>query len=141
MSTPTRVARLGRTFLSILALVAIAAAAIEFWPRPSGEIPDELVGVWRTTAPSHATRPFEIDKRTLLFRTGDGPYDYSIHPIRRVDVTQHGRETHYRVEYANNGKGFEFAFSYTAHPEEVIHLANQKDLVWKKAGVAHPPLP
>ncbi len=125
----------------VLATVAITAAAIEFRPRGSEEIPDTLVGVWRTSAPSHATRPFEIDKRTLLFRTGDGPYDYSIHPIRRVEAVQHGASTHYRVEYANTGKSFEFAFSYTASPEEVIHRANQTDLVWKKAGVAHPPLP
>jgi hypothetical protein len=122
-------------------MVAIAAAAVEFWPRGSEEIPDALVGVWRTSAPSHAARPFEIDKRTLLFRTGDGPYDYSIHPIRRVEAVEDGSSTRYLVEYANSGESFEFAFSYTASPEEVIHLGHQTDLVWKKAGVGHPPLP
>jgi hypothetical protein len=141
VSTPKAKLRPARVLLLVLAMAAIGAAAIEFWPRSSGEIPDELVGVWRTSAPSHATRPFEIDKRTLLFRTGDGPYDYSIHPIRRVEAVEHGASTHYWVEYANHGEGFEFAFSYTASPEEVIQLANQKDLIWKKAGATHPPLP
>ena len=141
MSTPKAKHRRGRLLLLVAAMVAIGAAAIEFRPRDSGEIPDALVGVWRTTAPSHARHPFEIDKRTLLFRTGDGPYDYSIHPIRRVEAVRDGASTRYRVEYANNGKSFEFAFSYSASPEEVIHLANQEDLVWKKAGAAHPPPP
>jgi len=127
-----RGAPLGRVLLMGGALVAMAVALVSLMPPRSQPIPDALIGVWTTNAPAYAGRPFEIDRQTILFRMGDGPYDYSIHPIRRVTSEVEGQTTHYRVEYVHHGKPFEFAFNYLQGSEAAIRLDNQRDFVWKK---------
>ncbi len=131
-----RGAPLGRMLLMGGALVAMAVALVSLMPPRSQPIPDALIGVWTTDAPTYAGRPFEIDRQTILFRMGDGPYDYSIHPIRRVTSAAEGRTTHYLVEYVHHGKPFEFAFDYQPGSEATIRLDNQHDYVWTKTAAS-----
>jgi len=123
----------GRVLIIAAAVVAMGVAAFRLMPPPTEDIPEALIGVWESDAPAYAGRPFEIEERTLLFRTGDGPYEYSIHPIRRVLSEEDGMHTRYLVEYVNRGKPFEFVFTYAPGPEATIRLAHQGDHVWKKA--------
>jgi hypothetical protein len=122
----------GRVLIIAAAVVVMGVAAFRLMPPPTEDIPEALIGVWESDAPAYAGRPFEIEERTVLFRTGDGPYEYSIHPIRRVVSQADGPNTRYQVEYVNHGKPYEFVFTYVPGPEAAIRLEHQGDLVWKK---------
>jgi len=128
----TRTRSWGRVLIIAAAVAAMGIAAFKLMPPPTEDIPDALIGVWESDAPAYAGRPFEIEERTLLFRTGEGPYEYSIHPIRRVLSEADGSNTRYHVEYVNHGKPFEFVFTYMPGPAPSIRLEHQRDLVWKK---------
>ncbi len=130
-SRPSTTSR-GRVLIIAAAVVAMAVAAFRLMPPPTEDIPETLIGVWESDAPAYAGRPFEIEARTLLFRTGDGPYEYSIHPIRRVMSEEDGPNMRYQVVYVNHGKPFEFVFTYVPGPDATIRLEHQSDQVWKK---------
>jgi len=121
-----------RVLIIAAAVVALVTAAVRLMPPPTEDIPEALIGVWESDAAAYAGRPFEIEERTLLFRTGEGPYEYSIHPIRRVVSEEDGSNMRYQVVYVNHGKPFEFIFTYVPGPEATIRLAHQSDQVWKK---------
>ena len=124
----------GRVLIVAAAIAAMGIAAFKLMPPATENIPAALIGVWESDAPAYAGRPFEIEERTLLFRTGEGPYEYSIHPIRRVLSEADGPNTRYHVEYVNHGKPFEFVFTYVPGPEATIRLEHQSDQAWKKTG-------
>ncbi len=121
---------LGYVLAGMLALVAVYAVVASGFFSKSTPIPDGLVGVWRTSAPSHRDRTFEITKTTLVFQIGEA--DYTIHPITRVKAVESEDGTLFTVDYTTSDEVFEFSFYYTATPEPVIRFKNQRQMEWKK---------
>jgi hypothetical protein len=93
-------------------------------------VPDELLGVWRTEAPSHADRPFGITDTTLIFHTG--PADSVVYPILRVRQAEGEGTTLYTFDYEVEGARFELAFYYRTRPDASIQFRNQPQLEWRK---------
>jgi hypothetical protein len=113
----------------IVVAAGLVLLGIRFLPVDK-TIPDELVGVWRTEAPSHADRPFEVTKTNLIFHTGAA--DSVIYPVLRVRRVEGEGTTLYTIDYEVEGARFEFAFYYRVSPEESIQFRNQPQLEWRK---------
>ena len=133
-SRPERARRRRLVVLSLVfgvLIVGVAAPAVFAALFLKGEtIPDELVGVWTTSASRYADRTFEITKTSLIFQTGEG--DYTAHQISRVRKDSDEKGTLYTIDYLNLGEVYEFSFYYTQRRERVIRFENQPEMDWGK---------
>ncbi len=94
-------------------------------------VPDDLVGVWETSALKYKNRIMEFKKEIVIFGTGDG--NRSIHPIRKVKTVHQGKKSLYTVYYLGQGGG-EYSFSFFYDPgDDVITFKNQMTIQWKKS--------
>lgn len=101
-------------------------------------VPDELIGVWETTTPSYADRPFEIKTDELIFGTGEEKFD--TYPIKKIKIEKDLKEQKaYYIIYYKNVEGQEYKFSFYFDPanQGKIRFKNQKEMVWTK----RPPSP
>lgn len=126
----TRVRVLAATLAAILVAGAVWMVASGRWFRSPGKMPPELVGTWRTTAPSHADRPFQITDSTLILHTGGT--DSTVNAIKDVKSQAAPDGVEYTIEYLVDGKSFLFSFTLTADPDQAIRFRNQPRLVWHK---------
>ncbi len=96
-------------------------------------VPEDLIGVWETTAPTYADRPFEIKTDEVIFGTGEGKFD--TYPITKIKIEKDPTEqkTLYIICYKNI-EGQEYKFSFYCDPanQGMIRFKNQKEMVWTK---------
>jgi hypothetical protein len=96
-------------------------------------VPDDLIGVWETTTPSYADRPFEITADELIFGTGEGKFD--TYPITKTKIEKDPIEqkTLYIICYKNiEGQEYKFSFYHDPANQGTIRFKNQKEMVWTK---------
>jgi hypothetical protein len=121
--------------LFVVAFVVVAAAvAVSVFPslfsRTTATIPDDLIGVWKTTAPNYADRSFEMSRTTVLFRTGPGDADFTFHEVKGLEREENGQVTSYTLTYAD---GLKFSFTYEK-VADVIRFVNQPEFFWSRDG-------
>ena len=95
--------------------------------------PNELVGIWKTSAPKYVDRFFKIDQDIITIGTGGENVEiYTIKKIRtKKDPTE--RSLLYTLYYENEeGVECKFAFYYSSEKGGVIRLKNQRHIVWTK---------
>lgn len=96
------------------------------------QLPDELLGIWKTEALKYQDTFFEM-KTDLLFlgmKTGE-VQSFTVTKVERKKLCE-GWEL-YTVFYQNDSlQKFEFPFYYKAAKNGVIWFKNQENLVWKK---------
>ena len=95
--------------------------------------PNELVGIWKTSAPKYVDRFFKIDQDIITIGTGGENVEiYTIKKIRtKKDPTE--RSLLYTIYYENEeGVECKFAFYYSSENGGVIRLKNQRNIVWTK---------
>ena len=96
----------------------------------SREIPDNLLGIWKTSSPEYADRFFEIDKNRITFGTGEK--NAAMHPILRIEEDHKGRQTLYDIYYANL-EGQEYKLSLYYFPVRgTIRFENQGGIEWTR---------
>lgn len=118
------------TALGLALALAGAWTLLPHGGRGDKIMPDELLGVWTTTAPAYADRAMEIKPTTLIFHTGGG--SSSVHPVRRVvRVERGGGSALYTVEYGNAGAVETLSFQYVRAHRPAIRLRNQR-FVWRQ---------
>ncbi len=94
-------------------------------------VPDELLGVWKTSAPKYADRYFEITKGVMIFGIGEG--DVNSSPITSIETASGGRHTLYTISYQNReGQEYRLSFYYDSAQDGVIVFKNQEDITWTK---------
>ena len=96
-------------------------------------IPEDLIGVWETTAPTYADRFFEITTRDVIFGTGENTSD--TYPITKIKIEKDPVEqkTLYIICYKNmEGQEYKFSFYYDSANQGTIRFKNQKEMVWTK---------
>jgi hypothetical protein len=101
-------------------------------------VPDELIGVWETTAPTYADRFFEITVGEVMFGTGEEKFD--TYPIKKIKIEKDFKEqkAYYIIYYKNvEGQEYKFSFYYDPANQGTIRFKNQKEMVWTKT----PPSP
>jgi hypothetical protein len=84
------------TALWLVAIVLSAAIVLPIlWKAMA--IPDSnprlLLGTWKTTTAKYRDRSFEIWPTTLVFQTGPGENDFTVHQVDKVDVSVRGDST------------------------------------------------
>ncbi|MFQ5897231.1 MAG: hypothetical protein ACE5JN_03200 [Candidatus Methylomirabilia bacterium] len=95
-------------------------------------VPDDLIGVWKTSAPKYADRFFEITKDTIIFGTGNG--NTTVHPIWKIETARDSYDTLYTISYvALEGEVYNFSFYHALTGGGVIRFKNQKQMTWTKA--------
>ena len=93
-------------------------------------VPDDLVGIWRTSAPKYADRFFEITKDSIIFAIGEGNAD--IHPIEDIDEIREEKNILYTISYLIEGQQNRFSFHYDPTNDGVIRFKNQIQYAWRK---------
>ena len=95
--------------------------------------PNELVGVWKTSAPNYTDRFLIIDTATITFGIGGGNIEiYTIKKLKMKEAPAE-RSVLYTIYYDNEeGDEYTFAFYYSPEGGGAIRLKHQRHIVWKK---------
>lgn len=101
------------------------------------DVPDQLLGTWKTAAPLYADRFLEIGKEALTFGTGDGASNsYMIESVEKVNEGQEGQATlysMYTISYTDReGQEYMLAFYHDPRKGGLIWFKNQDHLIWTK---------
>ena len=120
----------------VIALIATLLVALAVWRAliaagvfNTKTIPDELLGMWTTTAPAYADRALEFTPTSVYFYVGDE--GVSVHRVYRVGRTAYKSHTAYIVEYLDGDRVASLSFHYIASPRQLIRLANEQ-FVWRR---------
>jgi len=96
-------------------------------------VPDHLIGVWETTAPDYADRPFEIKTGEIIFGTGEENFD--TYPITKIKIEKDLKEQKnlYVICYKNSARQeYKFSFYYDPANKGTIRFKNHRQMVWTK---------
>jgi hypothetical protein len=115
--------------LGVVVVVGVVLLTLSLLPRDKA-IPDELVGVWRTEAASHADRGFEIQKTSVRFQIDETVW--TTHTILEVERDQGDSGVNYVIHHDAEGDEALFAFVYFEAPDPLIQFANQRYMDWYK---------
>lgn len=95
----------------------------------SMDVPDALVGVWKTSARQYEDRFFELTKHEIGFGTVDG--DVAVYEILRVEPGK-VPASRYAIYYTSE-EGQEYKLSIDHDRRQgVIRFENQKRIAWRK---------
>ncbi len=97
------------------------------------QLPDELLGTWKTEALKYQDTFFEMktDLLVLGMKTGE-VHSFTITKVEGKKLREE-EWVLYTVFYQNDSlQKFEFPFYYKAAKNGVIRFKNQENLVWKK---------
>lgn len=115
----------------ILVALAILTTLLGCQPAKNTTLPDDLVGVWKTSAPKYSDRSLEFTKDSIIFGTGKGNVD--THPIANIETIREDNTILYTISHLNR-EGHEYTLSFYYDPANggVIRLKNQKTIAWTK---------
>ncbi len=113
-----------------LAVLALCTLILGCGTKPYLTLPDELVGVWKTSAPKYADRYFELKRDTIVFGTGGGTA--SRHVIDRIEEAREGYQTLYTIFYTDDGTQYQWSFYYDPAHGKSIRLKHQASIVWTR---------
>ncbi|MFQ5992832.1 MAG: hypothetical protein ACE5NA_10400 [Nitrospiraceae bacterium] len=116
---------------TIWVALALSTTSLGCQAAPNTIVPDELLGVWTTSAPKYADRFFEITAGAIIFDTGKPSPD--IHPIANIETVHDLRPTLYTISYlSEEGQEHKFSFYYDPAHGGVIRFKNQQHISWMK---------
>ena len=96
------------------------------------EVPDEVIGVWKTTDTKYADRYFELKKDSIVF--GQGGPSMTTFSITKAVVKDQKQQALYKIEYVGSeGQTEEWDFTYD-RDTNVLRLKSQDLIEWRKAG-------
>jgi hypothetical protein len=119
----------------ILVALAILACLFGCQPEEPATVPDELLGVWETSAPKYKDSFFELTKDTLTFANRDLDY-IDVNSISKIEKIHREKGILYTIHYENReGQEYKFAFYYDPLRGGAIRFKNQDQIEWRKANV------
>ncbi|MEO8029834.1 MAG: hypothetical protein ABI765_03230 [Gemmatimonadota bacterium] len=98
----------------------------------SADLPDEMLGTWRTPAAGYANRGFTITRNSLTLHAGQGGSVVTTHRIIRVDVDHHGDEAVYTIKYESEDGSADLAVRYLPGRPATARLLHPVELVWTR---------
>ena len=134
---PLRIVRISHTggttrrTWSIWIIAAVLVLLAGCGERRIKTTPEELLGVWKTTAQSYADRFMEFRLEQIVFGTGgQTSVTYDLAGLARNVEADH---TDYTVYYENED-GLEYSMDITYYPQDggIIRFVNQ-NLTWRKS--------
>jgi hypothetical protein len=126
-----------KVLAAVLGLVLVfAALRTLIWSHSAKTaMPDELLGVWKTTEPAYKNRVLEITPTALVFRVGGEAF--GLHPVRHVVKEERGGSavyTIYTIEYEDGTEVATLSFQYVPTPRPAIWLQN-RTVAWRREEV------
>ena len=92
-------------------------------------VPDELVGVWKTTSPRYEDRFFEISEDLIVL--GTGGRNTEAHRILSIREALEDERLLYAISYESaEGEEYGFFFYYDPAGSGVIRFKNQQNMAW-----------
>lgn len=115
----------------LVLLIAVAATITGCQPGPGKTVPDNIIGIWKTSHPKYADRYIEIKSDALVFGTGGDTFRR--HAIAEVEVSRQGDSTLYTISYTNqHEQRYRFAFFYDPANNGTMRLKNQQHITWTR---------
>ena len=119
------------TSTRILVAFALLVIVIGCQSKEDNAVPDNLLGVWKTSDPKYADRFVEIIKKAILFGTGGESFE--LHALADIENTREGKEIFYTITHINHhGQRYKFSFYYDPTNGGAIRFKNQKHIIWTK---------
>lgn len=114
---------------NVLWIIILVASSCVSQPQ----LPDELLGRWKTEALKYQDTFFEMQRGLLVLGTKTGEVQsYTISKVIRKKLPEE-EWVHYTVFYQNDSlQKYELPFYYRAEKNGTIVFENQDDLVWRK---------
>ena len=120
-------------FVDIFLALAILVSLIGCLSGGSEGVPNELIGVWKTSAPKYRDCSIELTRDYIIFtnsRSGGHVNTNFVLKMKRVPERGHFLCT---IRYENiHEQKYNFSFYYDPAKGGVIRLKNQIDVEWKK---------
>ena len=115
----------------VLIAAFLLACAFGCQPERNTIVPEQFLGVWRTTEPRYKDRFLEFTTYSIDFGTGGNTLgSFNIWNIERVSGSQ---KDLYIITYLDESLGhFKLAFHYVPAGGGEIRFKNQKRLTWRK---------
>jgi hypothetical protein len=114
----------------LIGIVALIAFFALLPPKPS-PLPDELVGVWKTSDPKYSDRYLDLSKASIIFGTGKETIDANF--ISNVEKLPGDGAILYTVHFHHlEGPEDKVSFYYAARNDGIIWFKNQGHVVWSK---------
>lgn len=100
-------------------------------PERTKTVPDELVGIWKTSAPKYADAYIELSRTTITFGAGEaGSY---VRTVSSVEKVREGGNTLYTVFYVDaQGVEYKLAFYYEPGNGGMMRWKNQRSIAWAR---------
>ncbi len=114
-----------------VAVVAIVTLVAMHWRLQRLNVPDGLVGTWKTTAPLSAERSLEITPHSITFATGPGTESTGF--IDDIKTVSDKDGNLYTISYSADGGDEQVSFYYTdVEGKKTIQFKNQRGILWMK---------
>jgi len=111
-------------FLLLLAVVGCG-------PESSKTVPEDLIGVWKTSAPKYADTFIELTRTTITF--GAGEKGMHLRSVVKVTKVREEGGLLYTIFYTDpDGQEYTFAFYYDP-ADGGLRWKNQRTIAWMKA--------
>ncbi len=113
-------------------MVGVVVAALAGCQRGGYDfVPEELVGVWETSARKYSDRLFELRTDKIIFQTGED--SFALHTVVNVQATHEDGTDLYTVYYlGTDGEEYQFAFFYDS-TRDIVQFKNQAKIEWTRS--------
>jgi len=115
------------TFWKLGAVVCVLIGALLGCEDASEELPSDLVGVWRTSAPGYGDRYLEIKSSWVVF--GAGSHGSKMHSIAHVVSEEAERGARlYRIRYeVDTDEYLELELVHSPGPKPLLRMKNRRE--------------
>ena len=118
---------------NILLALAILASFLVCQLKENNKIPDELAGVWRTSAPKYKDCFFDLNEHLIIFGNGHLLENVDVNFISKIKNTHMGRQLLYIIYYKNlQNQEFKLSFYYDPSNGGIIRFKNQEKIEWRR---------
>ena len=117
----------------IFLTLAILASFLACQSKENKVVSDELVGVWKTSAPKYKDCFLEFNKNFVLFVNGSLLENIDVNFISNIENTRIGTQLLYNIYYENlESQEFKLSFYYDPSNGGVIRFKNQEKIEWRR---------
>ncbi len=119
----------------ILLALAIFVSFFGCQLKEPATLPDELLGVWKTSAPKYKDCFFQLTKDAITFANRDLD-NIDVNSILKIEKIHKEKGILYTIHYENReGQECKFFFYYDPSKGDAIRFKNQEGIEWRKADV------
>jgi hypothetical protein len=117
----------------ILLTLTIPVSILGCLSGGSEDIPTELIGVWKTSAPKYKNCSIELSRNYIVFTNSLVAAHVDTNFVLGIKQAHERRRFSCTILYENlHGQRYKFSFYYDPSEGGAIRLKNQIDVEWRK---------